>query len=89
MVRGDGRERPIAPDTPVEAPPLSFAGALTLFDCQGPAPVLTLEGETTAKFVIDDPTAIVIIEDKRLPEWASPVKQRLGICEYSSWSIQP
>jgi len=25
-----------------------------------------------------DPTAIVIIEDKQLPEWASPVQQRLG-----------
>ncbi len=25
-----------------------------------------------------DPTAIVIIEDKRLPEWSSPVQQRLG-----------
>jgi len=26
----------------------------------------------------NDPTAIAIIEDKRLPEWSSPVQQRLG-----------
>lgn len=43
-------------------PPPSFEGSLTHFDCLTTKAVLTLQGEReTAKFVIEDPTSIVVV----------------------------